>query len=97
MALLVLRPIFRNIFDFDGDDDFRGQFNLGGIGLISYIILWIVLPKRDDAPEPISTLASTGRDSAASSPATSTATPSWRTTRPGRDGCAAARPSTAVV
>ena len=59
VALLLLRPIFHNLFDFDGDG-FRGQFNLGGLSLIAYIILWIVLPKRDDAPEPISTLASTG-------------------------------------
>ncbi|WP_375417816.1 PspC domain-containing protein [uncultured Hymenobacter sp.] len=63
VALVLARPLFRGLlhgFDFDGDNTNFGGFNLGGLGVISYLILWIVLPKRDDAPEPIATLASSG-------------------------------------
>ncbi|RZL00097.1 MAG: PspC domain-containing protein, partial [Hymenobacter sp.] len=35
---------------------FRHRFDLGGLALIAYGILWIVLPKRADAPAPIDTL-----------------------------------------
>lgn len=62
LAFVVLalgRTLFRGL-DFDeGYFHFRG-LSLGGLSLVAYIILWIVLPKRDDAPEPIATLASSG-------------------------------------
>jgi len=32
------------------------NIDIGGLAIIAYVILWIVLPKRDDAPEPIDTL-----------------------------------------
>jgi phage shock protein PspC (stress-responsive transcriptional regulator) len=39
---------------------FGNNIELGGLAIVAYIILWIVLPKRDDAPAPIDTISSTG-------------------------------------
>ena len=54
LALLFVRPLVRSIFNFGagfhfgpGDLFFRG-FDLGGFAVISYVVLWIVLPKRYD-------------------------------------------------
>ena len=54
LGLLFIRPLLRSIFNFgtgfhfDGDDIFFRGFDLGGFAIISYIVLWIVLPKRYD-------------------------------------------------
>ena len=54
LGLLFIRPLVRSIFDFgtgfhlEGGDIFFRGFNLGGFAVISYIVLWIVLPKRYD-------------------------------------------------
>ncbi|TVT43257.1 PspC domain-containing protein [Hymenobacter setariae] len=54
---LVLLPNVVGVYDhIPGTGIFRHRFDFGGIALIAYIILWIVLPKRDDAPTPIDTL-----------------------------------------
>ncbi|RZL06184.1 MAG: PspC domain-containing protein, partial [Hymenobacter sp.] len=39
---------------------FRNNLGLGQVALIVYVALWIALPKRYDAPEPIDTLSNTG-------------------------------------
>ena len=41
------------------DGHWRGP-DLGGLAVLTYVILWIVLPKRLDAPTPIDTIASSG-------------------------------------
>ncbi len=48
LALLLLKPLIRGIFDFGDGFDVRG-FNLGNFAVLAYIVLWIVLPKRYDA------------------------------------------------
>ncbi|OWP62766.1 hypothetical protein CDA63_12720 [Hymenobacter amundsenii] len=48
LALLLVKPIIRGVFDFDGDFHVRG-FNFGGFAALAYGVLWIVLPKRYDA------------------------------------------------
>ena len=50
LGLLFIRPLLRSIFDFGTSFSFRpgDQFDLGGFAVISYIVLWIVLPKRYD-------------------------------------------------
>jgi phage shock protein PspC (stress-responsive transcriptional regulator) len=54
---LVLLPNVLGVYDHvPGTGMFRHRFDFGGLALIGYIILWIVLPKRDDAPAPIDTL-----------------------------------------
>ena len=39
---------------------FGNNLELGGLAIVAYVILWIVLPKREDAPAPIDTLSSSG-------------------------------------
>jgi phage shock protein PspC (stress-responsive transcriptional regulator) len=39
---------------------FGNNLEIGGLAVIAYVILWIVLPKREDAPTPIDTLSSSG-------------------------------------
>ncbi|RZK62604.1 MAG: PspC domain-containing protein, partial [Hymenobacter sp.] len=54
---LVLLPNFISGFDhFPGTGIFRRHFDFTGLACIAYIVLWIALPKRDDAPAPIDTL-----------------------------------------
>jgi phage shock protein PspC (stress-responsive transcriptional regulator) len=54
---LVLLPNVIGVYDhIPGTGLFRHRFDFGGIALIAYVILWIVLPKRTDAPAPIDTL-----------------------------------------
>ena len=54
---LVLLPNFIGGFDhFPGTGIFRRHFDFTGLAVIAYIVLWIALPKRDDAPAPIDTL-----------------------------------------
>jgi phage shock protein PspC (stress-responsive transcriptional regulator) len=42
------------------NDEQHGHFRFGSWGLLAYIILWIVLPKRYDAPAPTEALLSSG-------------------------------------
>jgi phage shock protein PspC (stress-responsive transcriptional regulator) len=56
LALVLLPNVFGMYDHFPGTGMFRHRFDFGGLALIAYIILWIVLPKRDDAPAPIDTL-----------------------------------------
>ena len=56
LALLLL-PNFFGGFDISRGDIFsRHHFNFGSLALITYVVLWIALPKRTDAPTPIDTL-----------------------------------------
>jgi phage shock protein PspC (stress-responsive transcriptional regulator) len=56
LALVLLPNVFGMYDHIPGTGVFRHRFDFGGIALIAYIILWIVLPKRADAPAPIDTL-----------------------------------------
>ena len=56
LALVLLPNLIGGFDRFPGTGLFRQHFDLGGLAIITYIILWIALPKRDDAPEPIDTL-----------------------------------------
>jgi phage shock protein PspC (stress-responsive transcriptional regulator) len=56
LALVLLPNVFGMYDHIPGTGVFRHRFDFGGIALIAYVILWIVLPKRDDAPAPIDTL-----------------------------------------
>ncbi len=56
LALVLLPNVFGVYDHIPGTGVFRHRFDFGGIALIAYIILWIVLPKRNDAPAPIDTL-----------------------------------------
>ncbi|RZK12733.1 MAG: PspC domain-containing protein, partial [Hymenobacter sp.] len=56
----VLVSLFTPAISIWENDSIRGHLRMGSWGLIAYIILWIVLPKRDDAPAPIDTLSNTG-------------------------------------
>ena len=58
LAFLLLPNFFFTFGHFDGP--WRHNLGLGQFALISYVVLWIALPKRYDAPEPIDTLSSTG-------------------------------------
>ena len=54
---LVLLPNAIGAYDhIPGTGMFRHRFDFGGLALIAYVVLWIALPKRDDAPTPIDTL-----------------------------------------
>ena len=56
-VLLVVLPNTIDGFDHvPGTRFFRHEFDFGGLAILAYIILWIVLPKRTDAPAPIDTL-----------------------------------------
>ncbi|MGI4733728.1 MAG: GIN domain-containing protein [Janthinobacterium lividum] len=56
LALVLLPNLFRHRFPFPGVGLFDRNFDLPGLAAVLYIILWIALPKRDDAPTPIDTL-----------------------------------------
>ncbi|MFD1875130.1 GIN domain-containing protein [Hymenobacter bucti] len=56
LALVLLPNVFGVYDHFPGTGMFRHRFDFGGLALIAYIVLWIALPKRDDAPAPIDTL-----------------------------------------
>jgi phage shock protein PspC (stress-responsive transcriptional regulator) len=56
LALVLLPNVFGAYDHIPGTGVFRHRFDFGGIALIVYIVLWIALPKRDDAPAPIDTL-----------------------------------------
>jgi phage shock protein PspC (stress-responsive transcriptional regulator) len=58
LAFLLLPNFFFTFGHFDGP--WRHNLGLGQFALISYVVLWIALPKRYDAPEPIDTLSNTG-------------------------------------
>ncbi|QKG55864.1 PspC domain-containing protein [Hymenobacter sp. BRD128] len=56
LALVLLPNVFGVYDHIPGTGMFRHRFDFGGLALIAYVVLWIALPKRDDAPEPIDTL-----------------------------------------
>ncbi len=56
LALVLLPNLFRHRFPFPGVGLFDRDFDFPGLVLVLYGILWIALPKRDDAPTPIDTL-----------------------------------------
>ena len=56
LALVLLPNLFRHRFPFPGVGLFDRDFDLPGLVVIIYVILWVALPKREDAPEPIDTL-----------------------------------------
>ncbi|QKG51972.1 PspC domain-containing protein [Hymenobacter sp. BRD67] len=56
LALVLLPNVFGVYDHIPGTGIFRHRFDFGGLALIAYVVLWIALPKRDDAPEPIDTL-----------------------------------------
>ncbi len=56
LALVLLPNVFGIYDHIPGTGLFRHRFDFGGLALIAYAILWIVLPKREDAPTPIDTL-----------------------------------------
>ncbi|MDJ0367205.1 PspC domain-containing protein [Hymenobacter sp. H14-R3] len=60
LALVLLPNLFRHRFPFPGVGLFDRSFDVSGFAVVAYIILWIVLPKREDAPAPIDTLSATG-------------------------------------
>jgi len=57
LAFLLL-PNF--VFTFGHWGDMRHNLGLGQFAFIAYVVLWIALPKRYDAPEPIDTLSNSG-------------------------------------
>ena len=58
LAVLLLPNFFFTFGHLDGP--LRHNLGLGQVAFIVYVALWIALPKRYDAPEPIDTLSSTG-------------------------------------
>jgi len=56
LALVLLPNVFGVYDHIPGTGMFRHRFDFGGLALIAYGVLWIALPKRDDAPAPIDTL-----------------------------------------
>lgn len=56
LALVLLPNLFRHRFPFPGVGLFDRDFDLPGLAVVLYGILWIALPKREDAPTPIDTL-----------------------------------------
>ncbi|WP_310393364.1 PspC domain-containing protein [Hymenobacter sp.] len=57
VALAFLSPAVVRILDHDGD---RFNLQLGSWAVLGYVILWIVLPKRYDAPVPNDVLLNSG-------------------------------------
>lgn len=50
LLLLLTKPLVRTMFDFD-DHNFRFEgFNIGSFAFLVYVVLWIALPKKYDAP-----------------------------------------------
>ena len=58
VVLAFLSPAVWNIMD--GDEHRHLNFQLGSWALIAYVVLWIVLPKRYDAPAPTEALLTSG-------------------------------------
>jgi phage shock protein PspC (stress-responsive transcriptional regulator) len=56
LALVLLPNVFGIYDHIPGTGMFRHRFDFGGLALIAYVVLWIALPKRADAPAPIDTL-----------------------------------------
>jgi len=56
LALLLLPNVFGGFNNFPDDLIGRHHFNFGSLALLTYVVLWIALPKRTDAPAPIDTL-----------------------------------------
>ncbi|MDO7883956.1 GIN domain-containing protein [Hymenobacter cheonanensis] len=56
LALVLLPNVFGVYDHIPGTGMFRHRFDFGGLAIIAYLVLWIALPKRDDAPAPIDTL-----------------------------------------
>ncbi|UYZ63661.1 PspC domain-containing protein [Hymenobacter weizhouensis] len=50
LALLFIKPLVRSIIDFDDNVVRFEGIDLGGLAVLTYIILWIALPKRYDTP-----------------------------------------------
>ncbi|TYZ14246.1 PspC domain-containing protein [Hymenobacter lutimineralis] len=49
LALLFIKPLVRSVIDFDDNIVRFEGFDLGGLSVLTYIILWIALPKKYDA------------------------------------------------
>ena len=58
VALALLSPAVWRVFDDFGDN--HVNLRLGSWAVLGYVVLWIVLPKRYDAPTPNEALLSTG-------------------------------------
>lgn len=58
LALLLIKPVVR-VLSF-GEIRIGNDGDAFGIALLAYIVLWIVLPKRYDAPTPTDTLVNSG-------------------------------------
>jgi phage shock protein PspC (stress-responsive transcriptional regulator) len=56
LALVLLPSILTGFEYFPGVGIVRHHFDFGSLAIVAYIVLWIALPKRDDAPVPIDTL-----------------------------------------
>ncbi len=56
LVLVLLPNLFRHRFPFPGVGLFDRDFDLSGLVVVLYVILWVALPKREDAPTPIDTL-----------------------------------------
>jgi len=56
LALVLLPSIFTGFQHFPGVGIVRHHFDFGSLAVITYLILWRLLPKRTDAPAPIDTL-----------------------------------------
>jgi phage shock protein PspC (stress-responsive transcriptional regulator) len=56
LALVLLPNIIGGFNHFPGTGLFRHHFDFAALAGIAYVVLWIALPKRDDAPAPIDTL-----------------------------------------
>ena len=54
--VLVLLPLFGGIDHAPGLGLLRHHFDFASLAIVVYVVLWIALPKRDDAPTPIDTL-----------------------------------------
>lgn len=56
LALVLLPSIVTGFEHFPGVGIVRHHFDFGSLAVITYVVLWIALPKRLDAPAPIDTL-----------------------------------------
>jgi phage shock protein PspC (stress-responsive transcriptional regulator) len=56
LALVLLPGLLTGFDHFPGIGIVRHHFDFGSLAFIAYGVLWIVLPKRTDAPAPIDTL-----------------------------------------
>ena len=56
LALVFLPNLIGGLNYFPGTGWLHHHFDFAGLSVIAYVVLWIALPKRNDAPEPIDTL-----------------------------------------